>query len=1438
MSAQRVLPFNAETFSLTIHQKNLTPGWYTGGDEKGVKRLKIFFDSGNTRRLDFRADSIACNEGEKIDTTASFFPKNEVEVYFSNGRLNAKGALFPVFKRRFEKTEMKPLADTLYDYDSDGNAILLSTVTPQFVYSKKLTSEFYLIPYGKWTFYDAKGNLVAEKYFGKKDLYTSIYQYMNYKSPGVYEISPCYSSTKSWQNNYDPEDKNLRQEKLYHEDTFIEECKIYNGDVLLYHRFPTGVNRCKEVWYSSMDNGILKEINFVNDHIEGKYFRRHTNGDTLESGYYKAGKRHGEWKTFDSLAQPLFLGAFENGNPVGVHRFYANGVLYKSTEYAKYNRVDSLPEKRFNKFEIEKGNTYEYSDSIVYSPAKTTLYIEGKARQIILYDPYHHYDYWHDENDCNVFQNNNRYGILDGVYIPEKFTQIKIPDFQTEVYNHNEERGSIFRKYTYDENGKIIATLNYKKGNRDNGHDLNYHPNGQLKSSSKIKDGTLYGPSICYNSKGDTIFYAYHTNEGLHGLYIENETREHYYHGVMMGPFKKVYAYDGNCTSGNKFWGKEHGWQRNFDRKMRLTSEGKTIYGYKDSIWTYYDTLGQITKTEDYILGNLKSTDAKIQSYHVNSHYATAVFGRTVPEGKTMHYKNFFQNDSSFKESTYCQDCWENYIPENIDFKAISNHEFVVLCKSNDLLKFGTETTRNSGEITYKNYHRAHKDSVYYFWIEQKGTTVEAYKIKLAPDFRFVETDSISGEKQHFFENEHGIFYSGTMHYYRTGKTTVYYANGKIKAEYNAATYDIRYDGDSTQTFYPSGKLKFSGMFFGNGSDRIGIGTHYLYKEDGTLEEKRIFSDTNLTVLLFGKNNTLLFTGEYANRPVRNFYLYDCAYYNIPVYVSYPKNGEHRYFDNKGKEIQHEYYSMGKLIFKKNAKTIPLGKWKSLPLEGCDATSFFIDEKGHYWLGTGSSGGVYFSSDKGSTWKTKNKGIGPQHIERIGKYKDSLFIVIPGITKNIDSKIYLWKNKEWIFLNTAENRPEIIAALDENVNKNSLKIPFTTEIGKEEYASYWDHAGRFLEKYISAYFKQVKAEDSTLILPISFAQPGGNYMAESDSSGVLYGKSGVYYCTKDSIYNKKTKGLNATDAREVISDKNKSIWAIIGLGDVWKYAEGKWTLVFDFANHKDKKIQHLKTATTLTEMEEGIFFCAHGKVWKIQGDSATIFSQENWPINNIVSFSGQSEKYFFIHGYQTFPDDNEEEAGYKVFLFSENKFNRISLKGTQQYLWRGLLKTSPTKESWLFNGKNIYNLSNGEFYEIDEQSGITLGTNLIAFNSLGNMVYGFNADELILYSKGKGFSRRKVAHLDGLISLALDDNGKIFGGTGFDYVPACGVWVEGNAHGLFILDENNLWVELKNNINPWIMSLSFLDKNTLMVGTSGTGLYLYHLKDLSLYSSK
>ncbi|MFI5205267.1 MAG: WD40/YVTN/BNR-like repeat-containing protein, partial [Flavobacteriales bacterium] len=97
-------------------------------------------------------------------------------------------------------------------------------------------------------------------------------------------------------------------------------------------------------------------------------------------------------------------------------------------------------------------------------------------------------------------------------------------------------------------------------------------------------------------------------------------------------------------------------------------------------------------------------------------------------------------------------------------------------------------------------------------------------------------------------------------------------------------------------------------------------------------------------------------------------------------------------------------------IKKAAAKKEFAATWKPLngPV-GADVTAFYVDKKGGYWLGTGSSGGVFYSSDKGKTWSPRINGTGPVHVLNFLTERDTLYMYasVP------DEELYLFDGKEF-----------------------------------------------------------------------------------------------------------------------------------------------------------------------------------------------------------------------------------------------------------------------------------------------------------------------------------------------------------------------------------------------------------------------------------------
>ncbi|MFI5204049.1 MAG: hypothetical protein ACHQF2_06085, partial [Flavobacteriales bacterium] len=116
------------------------------------------------------------------------------------------------------------------------------------------------------------------------------------------------------------------------------------------------------------------------------------------------------------------------------------------------------------------------------------------------------------------------------------------------------------------------------------------------------------------------------------------------------------------------------------------------------------------------------------------------------------------------------------------------------------------------------------------------------------------------------------------------------------------------------------------------------------------------------------------------------------------VYQGIYPDGKIVYFKETGEQTPDlgSKIELSMLPFLKNAasKRLTASNWKSLNgPAGADATAFYIDKKGNYWLGTGSSGGVYFSSDKGNTWSPRLKGSGPVHVLDLHVFIDCLILL-------------------------------------------------------------------------------------------------------------------------------------------------------------------------------------------------------------------------------------------------------------------------------------------------------------------------------------------------------------------------------------------------------------------------------------------------------------
>ncbi|KAA1244217.1 toxin-antitoxin system YwqK family antitoxin [Aquimarina sp. RZ0] len=61
------------------------------------------------------------------------------------------------------------------------------------------------------------------------------------------------------------------------------------------------------------------------DEIKGTYF--HDNGEIRQQGFYKDGKLHGEWKSYDTTGKKIAMGQYEYGVKIGKWFFWKGEEL-------------------------------------------------------------------------------------------------------------------------------------------------------------------------------------------------------------------------------------------------------------------------------------------------------------------------------------------------------------------------------------------------------------------------------------------------------------------------------------------------------------------------------------------------------------------------------------------------------------------------------------------------------------------------------------------------------------------------------------------------------------------------------------------------------------------------------------------------------------------------------------------------------------------------------------------------------------------------------------------------------------------------------------------------------------------------------------------------------------------------------------------------------
>jgi len=238
-----------------------------------------------------------------------------------------------------------------------------------------------------------------------------------------------------------------------------------NGNLSIYTYAIDGKNTDKG-YYSDGKLAYIKELKIIKGEApipNGKYIEYYKNGQIKVQGYYKEGKRDGEFKAF--------LRNSKNAGSV----IYKDGKIIKSTliNNMKDNASFSILTDINSSSNSHKIVTDEFPNGLLkqYFTFNKDGLLDGESRQ------------YYEEGEIksvSSFKNNIANGTFISYYqngnIKEKHT----------YKNGNEEGEGIF----YYENGKIEEKYFMKNGKLD-GEAINYFEDGKIKNKAIFKDGVI-----------------------------------------------------------------------------------------------------------------------------------------------------------------------------------------------------------------------------------------------------------------------------------------------------------------------------------------------------------------------------------------------------------------------------------------------------------------------------------------------------------------------------------------------------------------------------------------------------------------------------------------------------------------------------------------------------------------------------------------------------------------------------------------------------------------------------------------------------------------------------------------------------------------------------------------------------------------------------------
>jgi len=603
--------------------------------------------------------------------------------------------------------------------------------------------------------------------------------------------------------------------------------------------------------------------------------------------------------------------------------------------------------------------------------------------------------------------------------------------------------------------------------------------------------------------------------------------------------------------------------------------------------------------------------------------------------------------------------------------------------------------------------------------------------------------------------------------------------------------------------------------------------------------------------------------------------VYDNVSYNNEVSLYLCNKGKVRdYYNNKGKKVMDgESRFMNSYLGRKmleNQKILELS-WNSAngPV-GADATAFYYDEEGTYWLGTGSSGGVYRSTDKGKSWIETNNGIGPRHIIFINKLNDTLFIVDQGAGSYSGYELYsgefgyfesvhFWNasTKSWNLI--PESRKYTIAnelftiANAAKYETNNLQIVSGYGAGISYFPTYINNTYYYSYpySYVGTYNAATYTYDTLVVKGMPrdcYLNAAGNIFKVEDENYVLLSKSGIFkFSAGTSVSNLPEKGLLASDITQIGTLPSGGIIVREGTSDIWKYENNTWTKILDAYKMNEqlgKSEYGYYTGNFSIDKKGNILVPFRSNIYEFSpdGNMKLLLEAGDLTKHDATSYNGYSSLNFI----QAIRDKNNRTwvmthaAGYY-----SNAFGVLEVNDAGKLVYVDSTFKSGYGSPFIFADKkgNVWKYSEYIIEMLGNSNASKLKTNNWDFN-INKVATGSNGEIAVVssYSSISIYVPEKSKWVDvtlngasNITALEYDSKGNLLVSTNYEFEYFCGeenkIKKADPMMGYIEFSMDGVKIKALNNpVNPRVLSFCAHPTLGMLVGTSGSGLQITNKK--------